>query len=112
MGFIGNGKIYSKTVSLQDVAWIDPTKGQYAKVDNTQYSLNNDNLVPLQEGEVQSQDIRNENRPIAPLPTNTQNQTNTQNTNVSNNTEVVTPTTNIQESTQENTSTNKVTKQR
>lgn len=76
---------------------------QYAPAskNNTQYSLNNDNLVPLQEGEVQSQDVRNENRPIAPLPTNTQN------ANVSNNTEVVIPTNNTQESIQEATSTNK-----
>lgn len=105
--YSGYGKVYSKTVNLQDVAWIDPTQGQYAKVDNTQYSLNNDNLVPLQEGEVQSRDVRNENRPIAPLPNNIQNQTNTQNANVSNNTEVVIPTNNTQESIQETTSTNK-----
>ena len=103
--YSGNGKVYFKTVNLQDVAWIDPTQGQYAKVDQTQYSLNNDNLVPLQEGEVQSQDVRNENRQIAPLPTNTQ--TTTQNTNVQNNTEVVTPNTNTEENTQEAISTNK-----
>ena len=103
--YSGNGKVYFKTVNLQDVAWIDPTQGQYAKVDQTQYSLNNDNLVPLQEGEVQSQDVRNENRQIAPLPTNTQ--TTTQNTNVQNNTEVVTPITNTEENTQEAISTNK-----
>ena len=100
--YSGIGKVYSKIVNLQDVAWIDPTQGQYAKVDNTQYSLNNDNLVPLQEGEVQSQDVRNKNRSIAPLPTNIQNQTNTQNTNVSNNTEVVTPSNNTQETTSAN----------
>ena len=38
--YSGNGKIYSKKVSINDVAWIDPTQGQYAKVD-TKYSQNN-----------------------------------------------------------------------
>lgn len=30
--YSGNGKIYSKEVNLTDVAWIDPTQGQYAKI--------------------------------------------------------------------------------
>lgn len=30
--YSANGKVYSKTVDLKDVAWIDPTQGQYAKV--------------------------------------------------------------------------------
>ena len=30
--YSGNGKIYEKTVDINDVAWIDPTQGQYAKV--------------------------------------------------------------------------------
>lgn len=30
--YSGNGKVYSKKVRLIDVAWIDPTQGQYAKV--------------------------------------------------------------------------------
>ena len=38
--YSGNGKVYSKEVNLEDVAWIDPTQGQYAKVD-TKYSQNN-----------------------------------------------------------------------
>ena len=29
--YAGGGKVYSKTVNLSDVAWIDPTQGQYAK---------------------------------------------------------------------------------
>ena len=39
--YSGNGKVYSKEVDLQDVAWIDPTQGQYAKVDmsNTKFSI-------------------------------------------------------------------------
>lgn len=30
--YAGDGKIYSKTVNLEDVAWIDPFQGQYAKI--------------------------------------------------------------------------------
>ena len=33
--YSGNGKVYEKTVLLTDIAWIDPTQGQYAKVDNS-----------------------------------------------------------------------------
>ena len=31
--YSGNGKIYEKTVDINDVAWIDPTQGQFAKVE-------------------------------------------------------------------------------
>ena len=30
--YSGDGKVFSKKVKLEDVAWIDPTQGQYAKV--------------------------------------------------------------------------------
>ncbi len=30
--YAGGGKVYEKTVKLTDVAWIDPTQGQYARV--------------------------------------------------------------------------------
>ena len=40
--YSGNGKVYSKEVNLTDVAWIDPTQGQYAKVNDRQYSQQND----------------------------------------------------------------------
>ena len=30
--YSGDGKVYSKTVNVADVAWIDPTQGQYAPV--------------------------------------------------------------------------------
>jgi hypothetical protein len=30
--YSGNGKIYAKTVNINDVAWIDPTQGQYVNV--------------------------------------------------------------------------------
>lgn len=36
--YSANGKIYSKKVEINDVAWIDPTQGQYAKVNNNLYS--------------------------------------------------------------------------
>ena len=29
--YASSDKVYSKVVSLYDVAWIDPTQGQYAK---------------------------------------------------------------------------------
>lgn len=33
--YSGNGKVYSKLVPISDVAWIDPTQGQYAVVEHT-----------------------------------------------------------------------------
>lgn len=38
-----NGKVYSKEVNIKDIAWIDPTQGQYAKVDDTKYSTQSNN---------------------------------------------------------------------
>lgn len=43
--YSGDGKVYSKVVNINDVAWIDPTQGQYAKVSGnntskTKFSLN------------------------------------------------------------------------
>lgn len=32
--YSGNGNIYEKNVRLSDIAWIDPTQGQYAKIDD------------------------------------------------------------------------------
>ena len=43
--YSGNGKVYSKEVNLKDVAWIDPTQGQYAKVEGIDYSLSNQNEI-------------------------------------------------------------------
>ncbi len=40
--YSSNGKVYSKEVNINDVAWIDPTQGQYAKVYDilpTKYSM-------------------------------------------------------------------------
>lgn len=33
-GYAGNGEVYSKTVNIDDIAWIDPTQGQYAPTQN------------------------------------------------------------------------------
>lgn len=44
--YSGNGKVYSKVVPIQDVAWIDPTQGQYAKVNNNSINLGNDLPLP------------------------------------------------------------------
>lgn len=45
--YSSNGKVFSKEVNVDDVAWIDPTQGQYAKVDNKKYSQSTtfDNFV-------------------------------------------------------------------
>ena len=41
--YSGNGKIFSKTVRVDDVAWIDPTQGQYAPIRNRErYSVAED----------------------------------------------------------------------
>lgn len=37
--YSGNGKVYSKEVDVNNVAWIDPTQGQYAKVEGIKNSL-------------------------------------------------------------------------
>lgn len=36
--YSGNGKIFSKKINIEDVAWIDPTQGQYANI-NQKYAL-------------------------------------------------------------------------
>ncbi len=47
--YSGNGNVYEQTVRLEDVAWIDPTQGQYAPV-NKQYSLSQKGEVPTTQG--------------------------------------------------------------
>ena len=37
--YAGNGKVYEKMIDLNEVAWIEPMQGQYAKVDNVQNSI-------------------------------------------------------------------------
>ena len=75
--YAGTGKVYEKTVKLTDVAWIDPTQGQYANVEDVKYSLDNDeNLAPtvsekttietelkkLKNTLIKTYDIKNENK--------------------------------------------------
>jgi hypothetical protein len=47
--YAGEGKVYEKTVDIKDVAWIDPTQGQYAKVkaDAKHSQDSNGNELPL-----------------------------------------------------------------
>lgn len=42
--YSSNGKVYSKEVNLKDVAWIDPTQGQYTPINNIKYSLSEENI--------------------------------------------------------------------
>lgn len=50
--YSSNGKVYSKEVNINDVAWIDPTQGQYVNIEvntdsrNSLVNKNND-LIPL-----------------------------------------------------------------
>lgn len=41
--YSADGKVYSKEVNIEDVAWIDPTQGQYAKVES------NNNISKLED---------------------------------------------------------------
>lgn len=46
--YSGNGKVYEKTVRLSDVAWIDPTQGQYANIsENTQNDTEEHSIAAL-----------------------------------------------------------------
>ena len=47
--YSSNGKVYSKEVNINDVAWIDPTQGQYAKIYNipTKYSIGEQQIKGL-----------------------------------------------------------------
>ena len=46
--YSGNGKVYEKTVLLTDIAWIDPTQGQYAKVDNSAIQNKKNRVIAAQ----------------------------------------------------------------
>lgn len=52
--YSNNGKVYSKEVNINDVAWIDPTQGQYAKVSS--------NILPV----LDATSINNINKAILP----------------------------------------------
>lgn len=40
--YSGNGQVYSKEIDLDDVAWVDPTQGQYAKVAKAEEKVKGD----------------------------------------------------------------------
>lgn len=50
-------KLYSKTVNIDDVAWIDGAEGQYAKASDTKYSKSNDK-APVGKYNVYGEDIK------------------------------------------------------
>lgn len=54
--YSGSGRIYEKIVALNDVAWIDVTQGQYAKVDK-KYSLGGENIAPVGDYRVYGKDV-------------------------------------------------------
>ncbi len=59
--YSGDGNVYEKTVSIDDVAWIDPTQGMYASTtenQNVQFSLS-DNI------ENSEKTLYNKNSPLA-----------------------------------------------
>lgn len=37
--YSSNGKVYSKEVNIKDVAWIDPTQGQYAQIKESEKDI-------------------------------------------------------------------------
>ena len=74
--YSGNGKIYSKKVNLTDIAWIDPTQGQYAKINNLNSTKNLDIRYSLSEKNVpisdkyKSDENSNYKNEYSPLETN------------------------------------------
>lgn len=44
--YSGNGKVYEKTVKIDDVAWIDPTQGMYANINEKYSDRDPDALTP------------------------------------------------------------------
>ena len=47
--YSGTGKVYKKTVDIKDVAWIDPTQGQYARIEEGKKSIPGTRLSELVE---------------------------------------------------------------
>lgn len=63
----GNGKIYSKKVNLTDIAWIDPTQGQYAKINNLNSTKNSDIRYSLSEKNVPIADKYTKDEVLNPI---------------------------------------------
>lgn len=68
--YSSNGKVYSKEVNTNDVAWIDPTQGQYANIEvnadsrNSLVNKNND-LIPLKGTKTKMSELFNKD--LAPI---------------------------------------------
>lgn len=73
--YSSNGKVYSKEVNINDVAWIDPTQGQYANIEvnadsrNSLVNKNND-LIPLKGTKTKFGELFNKNMVLPTLKVN------------------------------------------
>lgn len=104
--FDGKGNILEMKVKATDVQYAGDDINEFGYFPKEKYSLSRkNNIAPTKttQNDILAKDVRLENRPIAPLPDNINNQ----NSNIQSNTDVVTPINDIQENTQETTSTNK-----
>lgn len=54
MSYAGSDKVYSKTVDLDDVAWIDPIQGQYAKINIVENKTRMKKIIRLTESDLHS----------------------------------------------------------
>ena len=52
MSYAGSDKVYSKVVNLDDVAWIDPTQGQYAKTNIVENKTRMKKIIRLTESDL------------------------------------------------------------
>ena len=104
--FDGKGNILEMKVKATDVQYAGDDINEFGYFPKEKYSLSRkNNIAPTKttQNDILAKDVRLENRPIAPLPDNINNQ----NSNIQSNTDVVTPINDTQENTQETTSTNK-----
>ena len=58
--YSADGRVYQKTVNVDDVAWIDPTQGQYAEIKSTKSSLSSEDKFPMRSDGygITSEDVR------------------------------------------------------
>ncbi len=80
--YSASGKVYSKTVNINDIAWIDPTQGQYAPIDSTVDTNTNPDIrfsrkdgTPATEKDVQELQKRNDSlkKQLAKRPSEVRN---------------------------------------
>ena len=50
--YAGNGKVYSKTIPIDDVAWIDTLQGQYAKIPNEIKTYNQNQDIQTEKSKI------------------------------------------------------------